>query len=269
MDPFSRAIERAARVRGEASSVNARGASNVSVRPVPDPLMEGGSPETIVNAQVESLLNANKDEKGYRDSGYAFDILKVRLQKRLEKKHANAFFVTSPSEGNGKTNTAVNLAFSLAQSSSQPVVLVDMDLRNPGVHRCLNVEMPKGVADLITGSAQLEEVAFKPGIEQLTVLPGRVSTFHATDLITSNDMKEFIALLCRPESGRLVVFDMPPVLGCADTIAFSALVKHFVLVVEAGKTKASEIDEVGRILEGADLLGTVLNRGGSNRHVYL
>lgn len=269
MDPFSRAIERAARVRQDVSveRVNDVPPSLLAVG-TQDSLMADLTPATVVNKQVESLLRNGANQRDYQDSGYAFDILKVRLQQRLELSRANAFFVTSPTDGNGKTNTAVNLAFSLAQSADRQVVLVDMDLRKPGVHRYLNVAMPGGVADLVAGKAKLEDVAFSPGLKSLTIIPGRDAVAHATDLIGSPEMTRFVRLLCRPDAGRLVIFDMPPVLGCADTIAFSALVNHYILVAEAGKTRTTELDEVTRLLQGAHMLGSVLNKGKGGHHAY-
>ena len=65
--------------------------------------------------------------------------------------------ITSPGKGDGKTVTALNLALTMAQEFQQRVLVMDTDLRRPGVHELLGLSPGPGLVDVLTGTATLEE----------------------------------------------------------------------------------------------------------------
>ena len=80
----------------------------------------------------------------------------------------NTLMVTSSIPGEGKSITALNLAISLAQEYDHTVLLIDADLRRPTVHTYLNMQKKKGLADCLTGEADLSEVIIATGIGKLS-----------------------------------------------------------------------------------------------------
>ena len=82
----------------------------------------------------------------------------------------NTLAITSPNPGNGKTLTAVNLAISLANEANQTVLLVDLDLRSPGIHSLFAHQPEKGISEYLTSDTPLSEILFNPGIDRLILL---------------------------------------------------------------------------------------------------
>lgn len=267
MDVFGKAVERAARERHARSGSNSDDAAGVfpitGLRPVQD-LEEIEYKETPVRRSwVPALQQANVQKRNgeLAPSVHAYNILRTRVVQRLERNHWNLLALTSPTKGAGKTTTAVNLAISIARSATHTVLLVDLDLRRPSIHHHFGIEPALGVTDLISGQAQFQDVAFNPGVPRLTVLPGRERVSHSSEFLSTPRMQQFVDEIRDKYPERIIIFDMPPVLGGADVLTFLPAVQACLLVLEAGKTTRRELRDATKALMQATLIGTVLNRG--------
>ena len=152
------------------------------------------------------------------------------------------------------------MSISLARELHRTVLLVDADLRNPSLHRYFELEPTLGLVDYLLDDVPVNELLIHPGIERLVLLPsGRVMP-NSSELITSSKMLNLVDELKSRYPARIIVFDLPPLLATDDTLAFSPFVDATLLVIEDGGASRDEITRAVELLDGVELLGTVLNK---------
>jgi protein-tyrosine kinase len=193
----------------------------------------------------------------------AIKILRTQVLHRLRETNWNVLGVTSPGHGAGKTLTAVNLAVSLAMETTQTVLLVDADFRNPGVHEVFGLKDCPGLADYLLDNQPVEDLLVHPGIGRFVLLPGGRAISNSTELLTSPKMVALVEEFKDRYPSRIVIFDLPPLLHTADVLAFSPYIDALLLVVEEGKTTAEEVQRALSLVKNScPVLGTVLNKAG-------
>lgn len=189
----------------------------------------------------------------------AFRILRTKILQQMSRLGATTLAVTSPNYGDGKSTVAINLAMSLALDVKQTVLLVDLDLRNPSIHRFLGIVPEIGLTDYFTGEATLPDCLVRPEIERLMVLPIVTPLDNSSEILGTPKMAALARELKARYADRIVIYDMPPVLAQDDTIAFLPLVDAVLLVVRDGVTFADDVRQCISHLSGFNLIGTVLN----------
>lgn len=189
----------------------------------------------------------------------SYRMLRTQVLRKLKENGWNVLAVTSPRRGAGKSLTALNLAFSLAQDMNQTVLLVDADLREPAIHRYLGYEPALGLSDYLRDRVPLERLLVNPNVERLVVLPGRESVANSSEMLASARMRDLVQELKRRYADRVVVFDVPALLDSDDALAFSPNVDALLLVVREGRTRKADVTRAVSVIEGVPLLGTVLN----------
>src|SRR5688572_18250412 len=99
-------------------------------------------------------------------------MLRTQVLKRLDQLSANSLAVISPGEADGKTLTAINLAIAIAATAGRTALVVDLDLRNPNVHRRFGIEPQAGVDECLQAKRPIHEALVKiSGYERFTLLP--------------------------------------------------------------------------------------------------
>jgi len=191
----------------------------------------------------------------------AYKLLRTQVMHRMRENNWSVLGVTSPREKAGKTVTALNLAIRLAMEVDQSVLLVDADLRNPRLHHLLALEEGQGLGEHLLEDLPIESLLVHPGMGRLVVLPGGRRLYNSAEWLSSPKMIELVNELRHRYAGRIVLFDLPPILDSADVLGFSPFLDAILLVVEAGRTKVEEIERVRHLLQGVPLIGTVLNKG--------
>lgn len=189
----------------------------------------------------------------------AYKLLRTQVLKKLRDNHWNSMAVLSARSGQGSTLTAINLAISIAMEFRHTAMLVDFNLRRPGIHSYFNYEPVLGVSDYILHGTDIREMLFSPGVESLVVLPGREAFDHSSERLMSPDVQQLVAEIKQRYSSRIIIFDLPPVLEADDAVAFLDQFDAGLLVVEEGKTKKPDIAAVADLIGNKPLLGTVLN----------
>ncbi len=171
-----------------------------------------------------------------------------------------SLLITSASAGEGKTNTAINLAMALAQCGSA-VLLVDCDLRRPCVSRLLDIPNQRGMSTYLTGNNKIDDVIqlYKPQ-PNLSVIPSGPLPPNPAELVSS----ELMTTLLRELRGRFkhIIVDSPPLLVVTDATILSSMVEGAILVVESGVTPKKLVLRARKVLDSANarVLGVVLNK---------
>jgi Mrp family chromosome partitioning ATPase len=189
-----------------------------------------------------------------------YSVMRTHVIQRMHVSGWRVLVVTSPNDGAGKTLTAVNLAISMARETNHTVLLVDLDLRRPGLLRYLTDERLPGISDYLLENRPIPELLVNPGIERLVILPGHLPVIHSAEILSSAKVVSLVEDLKRRYPSRLVIFDMPPILASDDVLAFSPYFDAALLVIGEGDTRRGDLAKAMELLGDKPLLGTVLNR---------
>ncbi len=187
--------------------------------------------------------------------------LRGQILNKFRKNNWQTLAITSPNSGGGRTLTAMNLAISLSLEVNQTVLLVDLDLRQPGVANCIGVDdIEYGIVDYVNGTQSLENILIHPGFERLVLLPGTPQGAFTSEILSSPEMKAVKDELVARYPGRLIIFDLPAVLSHDDALVFAPGCDATLMVIEEGGTKKKEIERAYQLLEGCNIIGSVLNK---------
>jgi polysaccharide biosynthesis transport protein len=200
----------------------------------------------------------------------AFRALRTSLLLSQADHPPQVILVTSALPREGKTTAAVNLAVTLAQLGDR-TLLMDSDLRKPGIRRALNLTGGKeaGLSSYLAGVSTLDEVTFPhPAINNLSALTTGPVPPSPADLLSSHRMREAITELRR--RFKFVVIDSPPVMAATDAVILSALTDGVLLVVRSGETPKEAFTRTRDLLAAVKcrLLGVVLNAVDSSAPDY-
>lgn len=194
----------------------------------------------------------------------AFDLLRTRLRQTAQEMGWRNIGISAPTSGCGNTFTTVNLALSLSRIPGSRTVLMDMNLRNPGVARAFDIYAPSNLRDLLDGSIPLQQHLLRVGDTLALGLndsPDENAAETLLDPATGHILDKMRNAL-RPD---LVLYDMPPLLAHDDVSAFVPQLDGVLLVSDGTRTMAKQLRECERRLDGkVPLLGVVLNRARSN-----
>ncbi len=190
----------------------------------------------------------------------AYKSLRTNVLKELHNLNASSFMVTGPVKGVGKTSTSINLAINIARMRNKKVLLIDLDLRHPSIHKSLGIKSKFGIGDVLEGGVALNNAILDAGVAGLYVLPGRISYLNSSELLTSDAMRVLLKQVRNIDKDTVVVFDMPPVLGCDDVSAISPQMEACLMVVEESNTKRVELEESVKKIEDVAIIGYVLNK---------
>jgi succinoglycan biosynthesis transport protein ExoP len=200
----------------------------------------------------------------------AFRALRTSLLLSQAEHPPQVILVTSALPREGKTTAAVNLAVTLAQLGDR-TLLMDSDLRKPGIRRALNLTLGKdvGLSSYLAGVSSLDEATIQhPTITNLSALTTGPVPPSPADLLSSHRMREAIAELRR--RFKFIVIDSPPVMAATDAVILSALTDGVLLVVRSGETPKEAFTRTRDLLAAVKcrLLGVVLNAVDSSAPDY-
>lgn len=166
--------------------------------------------------------------------------------------------VTSSMRGEGKSTTAINLSYVLAEKGGR-VLLIDGDLRIPSVAKKLEIDSTQGLTDLLRGNGLQMSDFQSPMLSNWFILPAGDIPPNPSELLGSNRMKNILTKL--QEAFDYIIIDLPPVNLVSDAIAISPFISGMLVVVREGYTEKKELDRCFRQLElsNVNVLGCLLN----------
>jgi capsular exopolysaccharide synthesis family protein len=191
----------------------------------------------------------------------AFRALRTSLLLSQADHPPQVILMTSALPREGKTTAAVNLAVTLAQLGDK-TLLVDADLRKPGINRALSLVDGKhaGLSSYLAGVSSLDLITVPhPAITNLAAIPTGPIPPNPADLLSSRRLTELIADLRLRY--KFVVIDSPPIMAATDAVILSVLVDGVLLVVRSGETPKEAFTRTRDLLAGVKcrMLGVVLN----------
>jgi capsular exopolysaccharide synthesis family protein len=200
----------------------------------------------------------------------AFRALRTALLLSQADHPPQVILVTSALPREGKTTAAANLAVTLAQLGDR-TLLIDADLRKPGVGRLLNLGDGKyaGLSSYLAGVSSLDLVTIQhPAIPNLSAIPTGPLPPNPADLLSSHNMTDAIAEL--RTKFKFIVIDSPPIMAATDAVILSVKTDGVLLVVRSGETPKEAFTRTRDLLLSVKchLLGVVLNAVDSSAPDY-
>ncbi|GAC1672237.1 MAG: polysaccharide biosynthesis tyrosine autokinase [Candidatus Acidiferrum sp.] len=200
----------------------------------------------------------------------AFRALRTSLLLSQAEHPPQVILVTSSLPREGKTTAAANLAVTLAQLGDS-TILVDADLRKPGVGRLLNLHGGKyaGLSSYLAGVSSLDLVTIPhPTVPNLAVIPTGPLPPNPADLLSSHKLADAVSEL--RSKFKFIVIDSPPVLAATDAVILSVQVDGVLLVVRSGETPKEAFSRTRDLLSSVkcNILGVVLNAVDSSAPDY-
>jgi succinoglycan biosynthesis transport protein ExoP len=167
--------------------------------------------------------------------------------------------VTSSQPSEGKTTTAINTAFMLAQTGAE-VLIIDCDLRRPRLHAQFEVANSKGLTTWLSGERDLNNLLQTcPKTPNLKILTSGPVPPNPAELLGSEEMRRLLAQLC--ERFAHIIIDSPPAISFTDASILSTMVDGVMLVVHGGRSSRAVVRRAKQQLldVGAHIFGVVLN----------
>jgi uncharacterized protein involved in exopolysaccharide biosynthesis/Mrp family chromosome partitioning ATPase len=234
------------------------------------PALAQMDPEAL---QSHSLLITHFDPKS--PVAEAYRTLRTNIQFQRMERGGKVLVVTSPTLQEGKTTTIVNLALTMAQSG-QKTLLVGGNMRRPSIHRFFGIPREPGLSDILVGNAQwrdcvrgvadilmgrfeMEDIMASPGLDNLHIIEAGPIPANPSELLSTAAMRDFIQAVGAEYD--IVLIDTPPILPVTDSAIVAGQVDGVLLVYQAGKVGRLVLKRAKAHLESAraKVWGIVLN----------
>jgi capsular exopolysaccharide synthesis family protein len=207
-------------------------------------------------ARVEPhLIAVSQPRSAYTEQ---FRALRTKILEAGERMQMRAIVVTSAGIAEGKTLTALNLAWLLAQTEGIRALVIDSDLRRPCATDYLGLEPRAGLSEVLGGELRLEDAIVRLEPAGLHLLPGGRPRDDVAELLSGPSYARILSEVRRMFD--YIIIDAPPLGIFTDANVLMSRADGGLLVVRAGKTRFSTVDKLLEQMPRERLLGVVLNR---------
>lgn len=221
------------------------------------------------NGNLGSVVELSVLKKPGAATSEAYRALRTSVLLLTAERPPQVVLITSSQPGEGKTCTSLNLAATLAQKGSR-VLLMDADLRRPGLAKALEMPNARGLSGILTGAYEYDDSLLQRvvGLESLCLLSTGPRAPNPAELLCSMKMETLLSRV--RQDFNHVVIDSPPILPITDATILSSLVDGVIMVVECDMTSRAALSRACRVMEhsGGKILGTVFNKVDLRRDGY-
>jgi protein-tyrosine kinase len=202
-----------------------------------------------------TMLFFQEDEN--RRGAEEFRTLRSRLYQIREKLPLKRLMVTSALPKEGKSFVAANLAQVIVRQHGRRVLLIDADLRSPGMHRHLGASQTPGLSDYLLGECDELAIMQRGPMENLFFVPAGRQATGAPELLANGRLKLFLQRV--EPMFDWIIMDTPPVIPVADSTLLANFCEGVLMVVRSNATPSDLARKAREEFQDKLLLGVVLN----------
>jgi capsular exopolysaccharide synthesis family protein len=187
---------------------------------------------------------------------------------KYDSPEAKIIIFTSAQPLEGKTTTAVNVAMALAFGGAR-VLVIDADMRRPGMHRPLRLNNERGLSQVLVGQARVRDVIQRTVDPNLLAITAGTLPPNPSELLTSERMKTFLQNLLHGPFDWIII-DTPPVLAVTDAVVLAPLVSGVTFVIGAEMTRRRLAERAVETIMSTEpkQIAAILNRVDVARNRY-
>lgn len=178
-----------------------------------------------------------------------------------------SILITSALPREGKSVVVGALGIAMAQAG-QKVILVDTDLRHPGLHKFFQLRNNIGLTNVLLAESDLDSALRDTGVQNLRILPSGPIPPNPAELLDSPIMQKILEELKR--RADVLIFDSPPVLVVTDATVIAPRIDGVIVVLEAGRTPRDAIRRLKELMDvaQANIIGAIFNKISSKSSSY-
>jgi len=184
--------------------------------------------------------------------------LRTHVLHKSQKQKLQSIVIASVRPSEGKSVTALNLSWLLAQTSGVSALIIDCDLRMPTLTDYLGIETETGLSEILEGKFSFKDSIIRLEPAGLHLLPGGEVRSGVAELLSGPKFKEILREAC--EMFDYVILDAPPLDLVTDATVLINYADSALLVVRANHTPYKDIERVLEMLPRERMLGAVLNQ---------
>lgn len=209
----------------------------------------------LQNNQGRQLITVTNPKSPISES---YRTLRTNINFSAVDEEIKVLMVTSSGAGEGKSTTVANIAITYAQNGSR-VVLLELDLRKPTVHKTFNVSNRRGITHVLTKQADLLDVIQDTDVPNLSVITSGPIPPNPSELVGSKTLGNTLQEL--KNHFDIIIIDTPPILALTDAQLVATYCDGVILVADSGRVKRSALIHAKERLQivNARILGVVIN----------
>ena len=202
------------------------------------------------------------------DFGESFRTLRTAIMTMYAGEGTKIMVVTSAQPLEGKTTTACNIAMALAYGGAR-VLLIDADMRRPGLHRPLRLTNDRGLSQVLVGQARVRDVIQRTVDPNLLAITAGKAPPNPSELLSSERMKTLLTNLTHGPFDWIIV-DTPPVLAVTDAVVLAPMVSGVTFVIGAEMTRRRLAERAVDTIAASHpkMMAVVLNKVDFARNKY-
>ncbi|MBI5403778.1 MAG: polysaccharide biosynthesis tyrosine autokinase [Ignavibacteriae bacterium] len=189
----------------------------------------------------------------------AFRTVRIGIGQISTDKHVKTLLISSSIEGEGKSCLAANMALNFCMENKR-VILVDLNLRRPALHRIFGIPNNKGITNVLAEGMSLEKAIISSNIKGFDLLLSGPVAPDSSRLIESLKTKNLIHKL--KEMYDMVIIDTPPLMIVSDAIIIGQSVDGIIHIIEYGRTTNEMVEHAYGLMtrSGLNIIGGILNK---------
>lgn len=215
---------------------------------------------TVLHFELKQDATFVSGQKSVPEPADCYEALRTNLLARSAARSFKTILFSGTTHGNGASTTAINFATTLAHNRRCYVLLIEANLRTPGIHTSFRIKRNPGLSDIITNGDNPLFHLKNVGPENLSVITAGSEHSGPVGLFESDRFETLLSFM--HDLFDYIILDAPPVSGFSEARVLCKKVDGVVLVLEAGKTRKQVAVRAKKEIEeaGGDLLGVVLNK---------